>query len=71
LFCLNLVADAHPSPSFTYACEDVNNYYASAKNLGGEALKKKLSRIIAPHHSLSYKEVILFVDLTSNCRYCF
>ncbi|GLT71931.1 hypothetical protein SLA2020_439130 [Shorea laevis] len=57
LFCLNLVGDACPSPSFTYACEDVNNYYASVENLGGVALKKKLNHIIAPHHSLSYKEV--------------
>ncbi|KAG2699567.1 hypothetical protein I3843_07G197000 [Carya illinoinensis] len=59
LFCLNLVAEAsdYPAPSFTYACEDVNNYYADAQNLGGKSLKKKLNHIIARHHSLSYKEV--------------
>ncbi|XP_059460765.1 uncharacterized protein LOC132189933 isoform X3 [Corylus avellana] len=57
LLFLNLVADARPSPSFTYACEDVNNYYASVENLRGEALKKKLNHIVAPHHSLSYKQV--------------
>ncbi|KAB1204318.1 Extracellular ribonuclease [Morella rubra] len=59
LFCLNLVAEAchYPAPSFTYACEDVNTYYANTENLEGKALKKKLNRIIAPHHSLSYKEV--------------
>ncbi|BBG92725.1 hypothetical protein Prudu_000543 [Prunus dulcis] len=61
LFCLNLVADAvaidYPSPSFVYACEDVNNYYANADHLEGKSLKKKLNSIIARHQSLSYREV--------------
>lgn len=61
MFCLNLVADAeaidYPSPSFVYACEDVNNYYANADHLEGKSFKKKLNSIIARHQSLSYREV--------------
>lgn len=58
LLFLNLVAKAHdyPAPS-TYACEDITRYYSHEKHLRGEALKKKLNSIVAPHHSLSYKEV--------------
>ncbi|KAK9705838.1 hypothetical protein RND81_07G086000 [Saponaria officinalis] len=40
-----------------YACEDVQNYYASVDQLKGEALTRELNSIIAHHHSLSYKEV--------------
>ncbi|KAK9931511.1 hypothetical protein M0R45_018785 [Rubus argutus] len=61
LFFLNIVADAeaydYPSPSFVYACEDVNNYYANVEHLEGKSLKKKLNSIIAKHQSLSYREV--------------
>jgi hypothetical protein len=61
LLSLNLVAVAseYPTPS-TYACEDVANYYSPLKHfrLKGEKLKRKLNSIIAPHHSLSYQEVI-------------
>jgi ribosomal RNA-processing protein 1 len=61
LLSLNLVAVAsdYPAPS-TYACEDIANYYSPLKHLRlkGEALKRKLNTIIAPHHSLSYQEVI-------------
>ncbi|CAJ2649870.1 unnamed protein product [Trifolium pratense] len=60
LLSLNLVAVAsdYPAPS-TYACEDIANYYSPLKHLRlkGEALKRKLNTIIAPHHSLSYQEV--------------
>ncbi|WVZ11432.1 hypothetical protein V8G54_015962 [Vigna mungo] len=59
LLSLNLAAAAsdYPTPS-TYPCEDISNYYAPVKNLGltGEALKRQLNSIIAPHHSLSYRE---------------
>jgi len=65
LLSLNLVAVAseYPTPSTstsTYACEDVANYYSPLKHfrLKGEKLKRKLNTIIAPHHSLSYQEVI-------------
>jgi len=61
LLSLNLAAAAasdYPTPS-TYPCEDISNYYTPVKNLGltGEALKGQLNSIIAPHHSLSYREV--------------
>jgi len=60
LLSLNLAAAAsdYPTP-YTYPCEDVSNYYTPVKNLGlsGEALKRQLNSIIAPHHSLSYREV--------------
>lgn len=60
LLSLNLAAAAsdYPIPS-TYPCEDISNYYTPVKNLGltGEALKRQLNSIIAPHHSLSYREV--------------
>ncbi|XP_050921056.1 uncharacterized protein LOC127138619 isoform X1 [Lathyrus oleraceus] len=60
LLSLNLVAVAseYPIPS-TYACEDITNYYSPVKHLRlkGEALKRKLNSIIAPHRSLSYQEV--------------
>ncbi|XP_014506123.1 uncharacterized protein LOC106765869 isoform X1 [Vigna radiata var. radiata] len=59
LLSLNLAAAAsdYPIPS-TYPCEDISNYYTPVKNLGltGEALKRQLNSIIAPHHSLSYRE---------------
>ncbi|XP_017410366.2 uncharacterized protein LOC108322699 isoform X3 [Vigna angularis] len=59
LLSLNLAAAAsdYPTPS-TYPCEDISNYYTPVKNLGltGEALKRQLNSIIAPHHSLSYRE---------------
>ncbi|KAI4335312.1 hypothetical protein L6164_013971 [Bauhinia variegata] len=59
LLCLNLVAEAHeyPTPPSAFACEDISSYYAHVENLRGGALKKKLNSIVAPHHSLSYKEV--------------
>ncbi|XP_057468389.1 uncharacterized protein LOC130757624 isoform X2 [Actinidia eriantha] len=59
LFCLSFAAEAHAIPysSFGYACENVLNYYAGMKHLRGDALKHKLSSVIARHHSLSYKEV--------------
>ncbi|KAJ7979361.1 Extracellular ribonuclease [Quillaja saponaria] len=58
LLFLNLAAEAHEYPTpFPYTCDDINNYYAHVKHLKGEALKKKLNSIIAPHRSLSYKEV--------------
>ncbi|XP_058756106.1 uncharacterized protein LOC131629337 isoform X2 [Vicia villosa] len=60
LLSLNLVgvASEYPAPS-TYACESITNYYSPVKHLRlkGEALKRKLNSIIAPHHSLSYQEV--------------
>ncbi|KAJ1433412.1 Endonuclease I [Sesbania bispinosa] len=60
LLSLSLVAAAsdYPSPSL-YSCEDITNYYSPLKHLRlkGEALKRKLNSIIAPHHSLSYQEV--------------
>ncbi|KAI5382288.1 hypothetical protein KIW84_UN0031 [Lathyrus oleraceus] len=51
-------ASDYQAPS-TYACEDITNYYSPVKHLRlkGEALKRKLNSIIAPHHSLSYQEV--------------
>ncbi|GFZ08678.1 hypothetical protein Acr_20g0004860 [Actinidia rufa] len=59
LFCLSFAAEAHAIPysSFGYACENVLNYYAGMKHLRGDALKHKLSSVIARHHSLSYKEL--------------
>ncbi|TKY54494.1 Extracellular ribonuclease [Spatholobus suberectus] len=47
-----------PTPS-TYPCEDISNYYSPVKHLRlrGEALKRQLNSIIAPHHSLSYRKV--------------
>ncbi|CAK8564055.1 unnamed protein product [Lathyrus sativus] len=60
LLSLNTVAVAseYLAP-YTYACEDITNYYSPVKHLRlkGEALKRKLNSIIAPHHSLSYQEV--------------
>ncbi|KAL2338712.1 hypothetical protein Fmac_013158 [Flemingia macrophylla] len=60
LLSLSLVAVASdfPTPS-TYACEDITNYYSPMKNsrLRGETLKKQLNSLIAPHRSLSYREV--------------
>ncbi|XP_029125506.1 uncharacterized protein LOC109790461 isoform X2 [Cajanus cajan] len=60
LLSLSLVAAAsdYPTPS-TYACENISNYYSPVKNLRlrGEALKRQLNSIIAPHRSLSYREV--------------
>lgn len=59
LSCLSLAANAvdYKAPSFTYACEDVKNYYAPVDHLDGEALRKMLNSIVAAHHALSYKEV--------------
>ncbi|XP_028751376.1 uncharacterized protein LOC114711183 isoform X2 [Neltuma alba] len=58
LLFLSLVANAQDYPaSSTYACEDTSSYYSHVKHLRGEALKKKLNSLVAPHHSLSYKEV--------------
>ncbi|XP_004507928.1 uncharacterized protein [Cicer arietinum] len=60
LVSLNLVAVASDYPiSSTYACEDITNYYSPVNHLSlkGEALKRKLNTIIAPHNSLSYQEV--------------
>ncbi|XP_027331153.1 uncharacterized protein LOC113846751 isoform X1 [Abrus precatorius] len=60
LLSLNLAAAAsdYPAPS-TYACEDISNYYSPVQHLRlrGEALKRQLNSIIAPHHSLTYREV--------------
>lgn len=52
------VASDYPAPS-TFPCEDISNYYSPVKRLRlrGEALKTQLNTIIAPHHSLSYREV--------------
>lgn len=68
LLSLNLVAAAsdYPAPATTYACEDTSDYYSPVRHLRGEALKKKLNSIIAPHHSLSYQEVIL----RFKCSHC-
>ncbi|MED6136497.1 hypothetical protein PIB30_056586 [Stylosanthes scabra] len=61
LFSLNLVAapSAYPAPSNSYACEDIDAYYSplTTTHLRGQALKKKLNAIIAPHRSFSYPEV--------------
>ncbi|KAG4970168.1 hypothetical protein JHK85_036589 [Glycine max] len=60
LLSLNLAAAAsdYPAPS-TYPCEDISHYYSSVKHFRfrGEALKRQLNSIVAPHHSLSYREV--------------
>ncbi|KAK7265363.1 hypothetical protein RJT34_32982 [Clitoria ternatea] len=60
LLSLNLTAAALDYPaSSTYACEDISNYYSPVKHsrLRGEAFKRQLNSIIAPHHSLAYREV--------------
>lgn len=58
------VASDYPAPS-TFPCEDISNYYSPVKRLRlrGEALKTQLNTIIAPHHSLSYREVIHWFEL--------
>lgn len=66
LFCSNLVIEAHAAdlyPLYKSGCEDVHEYYSNVGNLKGEALKKKLNSIISIHQSLSYKEVLQFLQI--------
>jgi len=61
LFAFSPAANAHDKAlvSLSYPCEDVQSYYAGTDTLEGEALSRKLNSIVAGHHSLSYKEVLL------------
>ncbi|GAB2219121.1 hypothetical protein Droror1_Dr00006750 [Drosera rotundifolia] len=57
--CLGAKAIENPPLSISYPCEDVQDYYARAEHLTGEALRKQLNSIV-PCHT---KRFSLFPDV--------